>query len=105
LPPGLAEHEENVAGPCPLRAGELSSLVERFRALRDRRSGHGLRHRQPFVLACAAVATLMGAGGYQAFEDTCRKFTQRQLKALGCQQDEEDTYAAPSDTPFLRVIR
>ena len=103
-PPGLAEHEENVAGPCPLRAGELGSLVERFRALRDRRSGHGLRHRQPFVLACAAVATLMGSSGYQAFEDTCKKFTQRQLKALGCQRDEDGDYAAPSDSTFWRVL-
>lgn len=104
LPPGLAEPEENLAGPCPFRAGELGSLRERFRALRDRRSGHGLRHRQPFVLACAAAATLMGASGYQAFEDTCRKFTQRQLKALGCQPDEEGTCAAPSDTTFFRVL-
>jgi hypothetical protein len=104
LPQGLAEHEENIAGPCPFRAGELGSLLECFRTLRDPRCGHGLRHRQPFVLACAAVATLMGASGYQAFEDTCRKFTQRQLKALGCQQDEDGTYAAPSDTTFFRVI-
>ena len=104
LPAGLAEHEEQIAGPCPLRAGELGSLLERFRVLRDARRGHGLRHRQPFVLACAAVATLMGSSGYQAFEDTCKKFTQRQLKALGCQQDAEGDYAAPSDSTFWRVL-
>jgi hypothetical protein len=104
LPAELAEHEEKIAGPCPFRAGELGSLLDRFRVLRDARCGHGLRHRQPFVLACAAVATLMGSSGYQAFEDTCKKFTQRQLKALGCQQDKEGHYAAPSDTTFFRVL-
>jgi hypothetical protein len=104
LPAELAEHEEKIAGPCPFRAGELGSLLDRFRVLRDARCGHGLRHRQPFVLACAAVATLMGSSGYQAFEDTCKKFTQRQLKALGCQQDEQGHYAAPSDTTFFRVL-
>jgi len=104
LPSVLAEHEDKIAGPCPFRAGELGSLLDRFRVLRDPRRGHGLRHRQPFVLACAAVATLMGSSGYQAFEDTCKKFTQRQLKALGCQQDQAGRYAAPSDSTFLRVI-
>lgn len=104
LPPSLAEHEEKIAGPCPFRAGELGSLLERFRVLHDPRSGHGLRHRQPFVLACAAVATLMGSSGYQAYEDTCKKFTQRQLKALGCQQDKARGYAAPSDSTFFRVL-
>lgn len=104
LPQALAEHEEKIAGPCPFRAGELGSLLERFRGLRDARRGHGLRHRQPFVLACAAVATLMGSSGYQAFEDTCQKFTQRQLKALGCQQDADGDYAAPSDSTFWRVL-
>jgi hypothetical protein len=104
LPGDLAEHEEKITGPCPFRAGELGSLLERFRALPDTRRGHGLRHRQPFVLACAATATLMGSCGYQAFEDTCKKFTQRQLKALGCQADENGDYAAPSDTTFYRVL-
>ena len=104
LPAALAQHEEKIAGPCPWRAGELGSLLERFRVLRDPRSGHGLRHRQPFVLACATVATLMGASGYQAYEDTCKKFTQRQLQALGCQRDESGRYAAPSDSTFWRVI-
>lgn len=105
LPAELGEHEEKIAGPCPFRAGELGSLLDRFRVLRDVRSDHGLRHRQPFVLACAAVATLMGSCGYQAFEDTCQKFTQRQLKALGCQPDKQGHHAAPSDTTFFRVLR
>jgi hypothetical protein len=104
LPQALAAHEEKIVGPCPFRAAQLSSLLDRFGSLRDPRRGHGLRHRQPFVLACAAVATLMGSSGYQAFEDTCGKFTQRQLKALGCQQDKSGAYAAPSDTTFFRVL-
>lgn len=104
LPAALADHEENLAGPCPWRATELGSLLERFRVLQDPRCGHGLRHRQPFVLACAAVATLMGASGYQAYEDTCKTFTQRQLRALGCQPDEAGHYTAPSDSTFFRVL-
>ena len=104
LPADLAEHAEKITGPCPLRAGELGALLDRFRVLRDARCGHGLRHRQPFVLACAAVATLMGSSGYQAFEDTCTKFTQRQLRALGCQRDAQGRYAAPSDSTFFRVL-
>ena len=105
-PEALAVHERELAGPCPFRAPSLESLLDRFAALPDARRGHGLRHRQRFVLACAAVSTLMGACGYRAFENTCKKFTQRQLRALGCQRDEEDgIYYPPSDTTFQRVLK
>jgi len=105
LPADLAEHEESISGPCPLRAHELNSLLEVFQPFKERRRGHGLRHRQPFVLACAAVAILMGAGGYQAFEEECSKLSQRQLRALGCRQDPKTgRYSPPSDTTFFRVI-
>ena len=105
LPADLAEHEEKVSGPCPLRATHLASLREVFEEFRDPRRGHGLRHRQPFVLACAAVAMLMGAGGYEAFEDECHKLSQRQLRALGCRQDPKTgRYRPPSDTTFFRVL-
>jgi hypothetical protein len=104
-PEELAAHEAEVAGPCPFRAAALESLLDRFAALPDSRRGHGLRHRQRFVLACAAVSTLMGACGYRAFENTCQKLTQRQLKALGCQRNEEDgRYHPPSDSTFQRVL-
>ena len=47
----------------------------------------------------------MGACGYRAFENTCKKFTQRQLRALGCTPDEEDgRYYPPSDSTFQRVL-
>jgi Domain of unknown function (DUF4338)/DDE_Tnp_1-associated/Transposase DDE domain len=104
LPKELAQYEEKVAGPCPLLGPQLESLLDAFKVLHDRRSGHGLRHWQPFVLACAAVATLMGAGGYQGFEDLCRKLTQRQLRALGCRRNKEGRYVPPSDSTFFRVI-
>ncbi len=105
LPADLAEHEEKIGGPCPLRATELSSLLEVFKQFKDPRRGHGLRHPQPFVLACAAVAILMGAGGYEGFEDECGKLSQRQLRALGCRQNlKTGAYRAPSDTTFFRVI-
>ena len=104
LPKHLAAYEEDVAGPCPFRGPALGSLFERFRALHDGRRGHGLRHRQSFVLACAAVAVMMGAGGYKAIEDICKRFTKRQLKALGCRPDPEGRLLAPSDSTFFRVL-
>jgi hypothetical protein len=105
LPADLAEQEEKVAGPCPLRATQLEALLEVFEQFKDKRRGHGLRHRQAFVLACAALAMLMGAGGYEAFEEECSKLTQRQLRALGCRKDPQtDRYRAPSDSTFFRVI-
>ena len=105
LPKELAAYEAEVSGPCPLRAPALESLVESLGALPDSRCGHGLRHRQRFVLACGAVCTLMGACGYRAFENTCKKFTQRQLRALGCQRNQENGhYYPPSDSTFQRVF-
>lgn len=105
LPGSLAAHEALLAGPCPFRAPALETLLDRLGALPDSRRGHGLRHRQRFVLACATVCSLMGACGYRAFENTCQKFTQRQLRALGCQKDEEGRYAPPSDSTFQRVLK
>ena len=67
-------HEARAAGPCPFRAPSLESLLDRFGTLRDPRQAHWVRHRQHFVLACAAVSTLMGAYGYRAFENTCGGF-------------------------------
>jgi hypothetical protein len=105
-PEALAEHEAEVTGPCPWRASALTSLRDHFGTLADGRRGHGLRHRQPFVLVCAAVSTLLGACGYRAFENTCKTLTQRQLRALGCQPDEADgRYYPPSDSTFLRVLQ
>ena len=104
-PAELAVHETDVAGPCPFQGPALESLLDSLGALPDARCGHGLRHRQRFVLACAAVCTVMGACGYRAFENTCKKFTQRQLRALGGRPNEEDgLYDPPSDSTFQRVI-
>ena len=47
----------------------------------------------------------MGACGYRAFENTCKKLTQRQLRALGCQPAAPDgRYHPPSDSTFQRVL-
>ena len=54
-PADLAAGETESTGPCPFRAPALESLLDRLGTLRDERRGHGLRHRQRFVLACAAV--------------------------------------------------
>ena len=105
LPEALAVYEAEVTGPCPFRAPALESLLDRLGALPDARRGHGLRHRQRFVLACAAVSTLLGACGYRAFENTGQKFTQRQLQALGAKPDEETGRSAPpSDSTFQRGL-
>jgi len=102
----MTAYEAEAAGPCPFRGPELERLLDRFAALPDARRGHGLRYRQRFVLACAAVSTLMGACGYRAFENTCKKLTQRQLRALGCPRDEKDgRYHPPSDTTFQRGLK
>ena len=37
---------------------KVRRLLDRFKEMRDGRGGHGLRHRQPFVLACATVAVM-----------------------------------------------
>lgn len=105
LPADLAQHEEKRGGPCPLRATQLGSLLEFFEQFKDPRRGHGLRHVQPFLLACAAVGLLMGAGGYEALEEECGKLSQRQLRALGCRKDPKTgRFRAPSDTTFFRVL-
>lgn len=105
LPRELAGGESDIAGPCPFRAPALESLRKSLAELPDCRYGHGLRHKQRFVLACAAICSLMGACGYRAFENTCKKFTQRQLRALGCVADEKDgRYYPPSDSTFQRVL-
>jgi hypothetical protein len=105
LPEALAAYEAEIVGPCPFQAAGLESLRQSLDELPDSRCGHGLRHKQRFVLACAAVCTLMGACGYRAFENTSKKFTQRQLRALGCTPDEEDgRYYPPSDSTFQRVL-
>src|SRR5690606_1221637 len=84
LPEELAAYEKNISGPCSLTSASLGTLLNAFKSVGDPRRGHGLRHPQPFVLACATVAMLMGGGGYQAFEDICGKLSQAQLRALGC---------------------
>ena len=105
LPEELELYEADLAGPCPFRAPALESLLAGFGSLPDSRYGHGLRHRQRFVLACAAVCTLMGVCGFRGFENTCQKFTRRQLRALGCKPHEQDGgYYPPSDSTFQRVL-
>lgn len=73
-PAALAACEAELAGPCPFRAPGLERLLERFGALPDPREAYRVWHRQRFVLACAAVSTLLGACGYQAFENTCKNY-------------------------------
>lgn len=104
-PKELLPYEESIAGPCPWRANDLHSLWELFRTLPDSRRGHGLRFPQASVLACVAVAVMLGASGYDAIADTCAKFTQRQLAALGVRRNPETRrYVGPSDTTILRVL-
>ena len=105
LPECYAKAEAQIAAPCPFGAPCLESLFQSFRQLRDQRRGHGLRHRMASTMACAAVATLMGADSYQAFEDMTKKLSQPQLRALRCPFDrEQKRYLPPSDSTFYRVL-
>lgn len=104
-PEELKAHEENIAGPCPWRAPDLESLFDLLGTLKDSRKGHGLQHRQRFVLGCTAVSALMGAGSYRAISDVCKKFTQRQLKALGATPYDNKRYRPPSYATFYRVLK
>jgi hypothetical protein len=105
LPAALAKHELHRAGPCPFKAEALGSLLELFKSMRDERRGHGLLHRQSFVLACSVVAMLMGADSYKALEDIAGKLDQRQLRALGARRNQRTgRYQAPSDSTFFRVL-
>ena len=105
LPEELTKEELNIAGPCPIGGPELRSLVERFRALEDPRRKNGLQHRMFSTLACAAVATLMGAGSYDGFEDVCKHLSQSQLRILRCYRNKEKRFVAPSDSTFCRVLQ
>jgi hypothetical protein len=104
LPNEFRAYEAAISGPCPFHVMELNSLLMLFRSLKDSRRGHGLQHRMHYVIACAAVAVLMGAAGYKAIEDTCKKFTQPQLKALGAKRGKEGRCLVPSDSTFYRVL-
>lgn len=104
LPAEIAEYEAAVAGPCPLQAPALGDLYQRFRTLGNPRSGHGLYHRQSWVLSIAAVCTLMGGAGFRDFEAISSKFTDRQLRACGVQPDKHGKLRSPSDSTFRRVI-
>lgn len=103
-PEALADYEASLTGPCPFRAQPLARLLDCLSVLSDSRRGHGLKHPQRYVLACAAVATVMGACGYQAFENCCSKFTQRQLRALGAPPQDAGPLRAPSDSTFQRAF-
>lgn len=105
MPAALAAHELDRTGPCPFKAEALGSLLELFKNFKDERRGHGLLHRQSFVLACAAVGMLMGADSYSGLEDKTGKLDQRQLRALGARKDQKTgRYRAPSDSTFFRVL-
>lgn len=105
LPARLANYEQKIQDGRCLRALRLRSLYEEFERLGDKRRGHGLRHSQAFVLACATVGFLLGAGGYQALEDVCGRLRQGQLKVLGGKPDPKTgKYKAPSDSTFFRVL-
>lgn len=105
MPADLARHELNRSEPCPFKAEALGSLFELFRSFKDPRRGHGLVHRQSYVLACATVTMLMGADSYKAMEDEATKFTQPQLRALGARKDKQSgRYRPPSDSTFFRVL-
>jgi hypothetical protein len=101
LPADLAGHEEKISGPCPLRATELSSALEVFEQFKDKRRGHGLRHPQPFVLACAAVAMLMGAGGMRLWKTSAPNSPSGNCGPWAVGWTPRPTATAPPATPLF----
>ena len=75
LPEDLAKEEADIVERTPLPIGgkEFRSLLEAFRTLKDVRSNR-VQHHMHSTLACAAVATLMGAGSYQGLKMCARDY-------------------------------
>lgn len=108
LPEYLAKEEAPTEerNPLPIGHKEFRSLIEAFRGMEDSRR-FGIRHPLYCVLTCAAVAMLMGANSYEAFEDICKnKLSQPHLRMLRCYRDKNTgRYVAPSDSTFHRVFK
>jgi hypothetical protein len=65
-----------------LKAGELESLHESFRAHEDPRRGHVLHHRVASTVACAAAATLLRVILHDAIEHALSERYPRIVNAI-----------------------
>lgn len=106
LPKKYESAELSKPAKSPLLAKHYQSLFDLFSTFKDGRSkGHGMRYSTRCVLACAAVATLMGAGCFAAMESICSRFDQRILRMLRCGKNKKtNRYQAPSDSTFRKVL-
>ena len=107
LPAALAAVVESKVPPRPtMRAGELRSLRDHFAAVPDFR-GRVESYPLSGVLAMVGCAHLCGAPrGHRDLKAFARRFTQRQLCALGVRKNPQTRrYPSPSKATFGRVLR
>jgi hypothetical protein len=106
LPVKYESAELTKAGKSPFQAKHYKSLFELFATFKDCRSkGHGMLYSTRSILACAAVATLMGAGCFSAMESICARFDQRVLRMLRCGRSKKTgRHQSPSDSTFRKVL-
>jgi hypothetical protein len=83
-----------------LRAQQMQSLPEFFKAIPDPRRPQGQRHRLATVLAVAAGAILCGMRGYLAISDWANSLSQKARQRFGC-RCQNKRYIVPS----LSIIR
>ncbi len=107
LPAALQAYEKPQRARCSLELGQLSSLRERLRRVKEFRKGQGQRHRLATVLAIAVCAKLSGVlGGYSGVASYAQNLTRPQRRALHCWYNEKTgEYEVPSESCILRVLQ
>lgn len=104
LKPALAQVEAKVPVTSTLKAAELKSLADHFRAVPEyrRRMGQYPLHALLSLTACAYLA---GAPrGQKDLAGFARRLSSRQRAALGVRRNARDEYPAPSQPTFSRMF-
>lgn len=107
LPVSLRAFEKTRSPRCALSPEPLSSLRERFAAVKEFRAGQGKRHRMATVLAISACAKMSAViGGYSGIASYAKNLTRPQRRALHCWYNHRTgEYEVPSESCFLRVLQ
>lgn len=104
LKPALAPVEAKVPVRCTLRAAELKSLTERFRAVPDYRKRLG-DYPLFTLLAITACAYLASAPrGQKDLAAFAQRLSSAQRAALGVRRNSAGAYPAPSQPTFSRML-
>lgn len=104
LKPALAAVEAKVPVRSTLKATELKSLSDHFRAVPEYRRRMG-QYPLYALLGITACAYLAGAPrGQKDLTAFARRLSSRQRAALGVRRDARDEYPAPSQPTFSRMF-